>query len=104
MPIGKDDTGHPTAYFGNGDIAVSTGRVRGDKICSCVVLHSMKQKHPVGEPRPENLGIPTDEIPLGDCIRLQFGSVASLDVLIHRLWILRAEMAWGPENPVPEKL
>ena len=103
MPILTDDSGIPLVVLGEGDVAVCCTATKSDKPSDGIVFIQEDEKHPIGEIRPELIGESTAD--QKEAVRIQFLNLGGLDVLIHRLIVLRAEMAWGNEKtPAPSKL
>lgn len=92
MAIGTDVDGNRMIVMGEGDIGVCTAKTPDNERANEIVF-LQSTKNPIGKERPEQIGESTSNHK--NCVRLQFLNVDALDVLVHQLVILRAEMAWS---------
>ena len=93
MPLYTDGFNAVIVQFGRGDIAVLRAH-HEDEAADTEIILAGQEPHPIGVGAPELIGRASDS--LGEMVvRLCFDNVASLDVLIGELQVLRAALAGG---------
>lgn len=102
----NDSDGSLVLHFGQGDIAVCTGRATDSRAAhdEDELLFVVGQgKHPIGDPAGLE-GRRTDELReagLQTPVRLVFDNIESLDVVLDKLWRLREGMSGRPARDFP---
>jgi hypothetical protein len=90
MPITKDNDGHTVVEMGVGDVFVGDGLCQEDRELLFIEKHFSGVK--IGDEMPEMCGKSTTDY--NNVVRVKFLKVESIDVIIHRLVLIRAAMSW----------
>jgi len=89
MPIYNDgDT--KVCVFGKGDIAVGTARKIDSDINTTLCLIQDTECNPIGQPNPHHIGLDIED--MNTQIEMIFDNVASIDVVISQLQVIRADL------------
>jgi len=93
----KDDNGHTLVVMGRGDVFVGSAQLPSEIIpTEMLLIDSQGQQHQIG-----NFTKAYDQCStaaLKAVVRIRFENPESIDVLVHRLVILKAAMVWPEEQ------